>query len=110
MHLFRQNCSEVLKVAPQGEAGQLTPAGSRGTPGRVRRVCAILGDNMLWCSRALLQGAGLTPETSNVAALLHTAREVRFFWYKKYYMPQIKIQKMPCEIRTALQKNTHHVS
>lgn len=69
----------------------------------------IPGDKVLWGSRALLQGAGLTPETSNAAALLRTAREVRFFWYKKYYMPQIKIQKMPREIRTALQKNTHHV-
>lgn len=64
----------------------------------------IPGDKVLWGSRALLQGAGLTPETSNAAALLRTAREVRFFWYKKYYMPQIKIQKMPREIRTALQK------
>lgn len=34
----------------------------------------IPGDNVLWCSRALL-----TPETSNVAALLRTEREVRFF-------------------------------
>lgn len=39
----------------------------------------IPGDNVLWGSRALLQGAGLTPETSNVAALLRTEREVRFF-------------------------------